>query len=168
MKYLSLLFVVALFLLSCQENKNTNLQEQETKEVKTETEANFLKFGKEISPDGAIDAKGLVAKLNSADSVQIKLKSTVNAVCKKKGCWMTVPIDEKTEIRVRFKDYEFFVPKNSEGKNVIFEGWAYKYTTSIKELQHYALDGGASIEEIDAITEPEVGYTFMADGVLMN
>ena len=168
MKYLTLLFLSFLFLVSCEEKSSTNTKETRTEAVEEKAEAEFAKFGKEISPDGAIDASEIISKLENADSIQIKLKSTVSAVCKKKGCWMTIPLKEDMDMRVRFKDYEYFVPKNCEGKNVIIEGWAYKTITPIEELKHYALDSGASIEEIDAITEPEVGYTFMADGVLMN
>lgn len=168
MKYSLLLLISILFFVSCEEKTDENKEEVRTEATEEQAEMEFAKFGKEITPDGAIDAKDIVSKLETLDSLQIKLSSTVNAVCKKKGCWMTIPVTEDMDMRVRFKDYEYFVPKNCEGKNVIIEGWAYKTITPISELKHYALDGGASIEEIDAITEPEVGYTFMADGVLMN
>jgi len=172
MKYLTLLFLSSVIFMSCNccsgDAKTETSEEVRTEATEEKAQAAFEKFGKEITADEAIEAKDLLAKLNTEDSIYVKVKSNVSAVCKKKGCWMMVPLDENTEMRVRFKDYEFFVPLNCEGKNAIIEGWAFKDVTSVETLKHYALDGGASIEEIDAITEAETGYSFMAEGVLMN
>ncbi len=68
-------------------------------------------------------------------------------------------------MRVRFKDYGFFVPSDIMGKEVVFEGKAFRDTTSVADLKHYAEDAGKSKEEIDAITEPKVTIAFVADGV---
>ena len=171
MKYLTLILLSTIILFSCESaDKSATETTEETRTEATEEKAQveFEKFGKEITAEGALEASEIANKLASKDSVFAKINSKVSQVCKKKGCWMMVSLDEETEMRVRFKDYEFFVPLNCEGKNVVIEGWAYKYETSVEELKHYALDGGSSLEEIDAITEPEIGYTFMADGVLMN
>lgn len=169
MKKITLLFITALllsFVSSCTGNENQAETRSEATEKKAQ--AAFEKFGKEITDEGAIDAKSLITELENNDSVYVKVNSEVAAVCKKKGCWMMLTLDEETEMRVKFKDYEFFVPLNCEGKNAIVEGWAYKEVISVETLQHYALDGGADIEEIDAITESETEYSFMAEGVLMN
>lgn len=173
MKKISILFITALVLTlvsSCTNEKTSNSGQEETRSEETEEAAlvAFEKFGKEITADGAIEANSLIAELEDADSLYVKVNSEVAAVCKKKGCWMMVALDDETEMRVKFKDYEFFVPLNCEGKNTIIEGWAYKEIISVETLKHYALDGGASIVEIDEITEPETEYSFMADGVLMN
>jgi hypothetical protein len=37
----------------------------------------------------------------------------------------------------------------------------------LADLRHYAEDAGASSAEIEAITEPKITYSFMADGVLL-
>jgi hypothetical protein len=70
-------------------------------------------------------------------------------------------------MRIKFKDYGFFVPMDISGKNVIFEGLAFKDTTSVEDLKHYAMDGGQTEEEITAITEPEINTSFLADGVIV-
>lgn len=173
MKKISLLFISAIFLSfvsSCTngEYPSTNTAEQRADKTKKAAQAVFEKFGKEITVEGAITANKLIVALESKDSLYVKVNAQIAAVCKKKGCWMMIPLDTETEMRVKFKDYEFFVPLNCEGKNTIIEGWAYKETLSVEMLKHYALDGGASIEEIDEITESETEYSFMADGVLMN
>ena len=46
-------------------------------------------------------------------------------------------------------------------------GNAYKETTSVDELRHYAEDNGDSEEEIAKITEDKVTLNFIADGALV-
>lgn len=80
---------------------------------------------------------------------------------------MKVDMAEAADMRVRFKDYGFFVPLDSEGSEAIIEGIAYRDTVPVDELRHYAEDAGKSEEEIAAITEPEVNVRFLAHGVLL-
>ena len=80
---------------------------------------------------------------------------------------MSMPIGADDEIFVRFKDYGFFVPLNADGRIATIEGWAYKEVMTVEELKHYAFDAGESDEVIAAITAPEVSYTFMAKGVVI-
>ena len=80
---------------------------------------------------------------------------------------MKMDIGGDKELMVRFKDYGFFVPMDSEGKVAIIEGKVKKSVIPVDELKHYAEDAGKSQEEIDAITEPEEKLTFLADGVLI-
>ena len=80
---------------------------------------------------------------------------------------MDIKLSEDRKMKVRFKNYGFFVPKDAGGKTAIMQGKAYLDTLSVKELRHYAEDGGKTEAEIAAITEPKVEYTFMASGVLI-
>jgi hypothetical protein len=80
---------------------------------------------------------------------------------------MKVKMDDGQTMRVTFKDYGFFVPKDIAGKNIVFEGNAKTKTTSIEELRHYAEDAGKSKDEIAKITEPKTELTFEANGVLV-
>jgi hypothetical protein len=53
------------------------------------------------------------------------LSGVVQRVCQRKGCWMELASskDEKAaRCRIRFKDYSFFVPTNSEGAKAQVEG----------------------------------------------
>jgi len=124
-------------------------------------------FGEEITKDDAIAATDFSSNFEEGDSIEMKIQGEIKAVCKKKGCWMTMDINGDEELMVRFKDYGFFVPLNADGRIATIEGWAYKEVLSVLELQHYAFDAGASEEEIEAITEPEITYTFMANGVII-
>ena len=124
-------------------------------------------FGDKISPEGAVDIKDLPKLMAGKDSVQVKLTANVASVCQVKGCWMELPTASGDKMRVRFKEYAFFVPKDAAGKTSIVNGWAKKTTTSVEELRHYAEDAHKSKAEIAAITKPQTGVSFMADGVLM-
>src|SRR5690606_9591428 len=96
-----------------------------------------------------------------------KISGKIIEACKKKGCWMTIDIGNDEIMRVKFKDYGFFVPKNADGLEMIMEGVAYMTVTSVDELKHLAEDAEKSKEEIDAITEPEHDLTFEAIGVII-
>lgn len=163
MKQIILFLVGVLFLTACQESKKTATEEK----VATEKKVAEQHFGKTIDAQNAVNAEDLLTILENKDSVFVKIKGEVDAVCKKKGCWMSFPLSDEIPLRIRFKDYDFFVPLNCENHIAIVEGWAYKTILSVEELKHYAEDAEYSQEEIDAITEPETEYTFMADGVLM-
>ncbi|GIV31506.1 MAG: hypothetical protein KatS3mg029_0860 [Saprospiraceae bacterium] len=125
-------------------------------------------FGKTITADGAVSLAEMKAKLGNYDSLRVKVRGKVSAVCQMKGCWMTLTDDGfPEEMMVRFEDYAFFVPKTIAGREVIAEGVVYKTITPVEELRHYAEDAGKSKEEIEAITEPKEELRFLASGVLL-
>lgn len=124
-------------------------------------------FGEMIDAEGAMTMADLAAAMSEGDSVQMKVSTTAKECCQKKGCWMKVETADGSLMRVTFKDYGFFVPMDIGGKEIVMEGVAVKDTTSVEDLKHYAEDGGASEEEIAAITEPEVSTTFVATGVMI-
>ncbi|MCK8490609.1 MULTISPECIES: DUF4920 domain-containing protein [Spirosoma] len=123
--------------------------------------------GKKITEKGAIPATQLSAKMNGKDKLDTKVEGTVESVCKMKGCWMKIKTGDGQTMRVMFKDYAFFVPKDIVGKTVVVEGTAESTTTPVDELRHYAEDAGKSKEEIEKINQPEKALTFMADGVIV-
>mgnify|MGYP002630221071 CR=1 FL=1 len=120
-----------------------------------------------LTEDGAIAAAEIPAMLVGHDSIHVKAKATINAVCQAKGCWMDVPISEDEDMTIRFKGYKFFVPKNSSGREAIIEGMAFVDTISVADLRHKAQDGGESEEVIAKITDPQVQYSFTATGVIV-
>ena len=122
-------------------------------------------FGEELSDAKALKASSLAKKMQGKETMQVKLEGEIDEVCQMKGCWMTVDAGSDTQVRVTFKDYGFFVPKDAAGKTAVFEGEAKFETIDVKTLKHYAEDAGKSQAEIDAITEPETRLTFVATGV---
>lgn len=123
--------------------------------------------GKKISEKGAIPAAQLASNLGNKAEAKTKVEGTVESVCQMKGCWMKLKTADGQTMRVTFKDYGFFVPKDISGKTVVVEGVAKQTTTPVSELRHYAEDAGKSKEEIAKITEPEKAITFVADGVIV-
>ena len=148
------------FIFSCNEQKN-----EDVKMI-----GDYASFGKEITADGAISQEEMLTKFNQlqvGDTATIKFASKVNSVCQAKGCWMKLALDPETETMVKFKDYDFFVPKDIAESDAIVEGKAYKEEMTVEDQQHYAKDAGKSEEEIAAITEPKMVYNFEAEGVLI-
>lgn len=169
MKNLFLVLVLSIF-ISCEtvEKKPENAETTENETIVEEID--YASFGEVIEKKDAIaqsDLTNLYLGLEVGDTIDVKFSSKINSVCKKKGCWMKLALTDEQEAMVRFKDYRFFVPKNSEGRDVIVEGYAFVEQTSIEDLKHYAEDDGASQEEIDAIVEPKITYAFTATGVLV-
>jgi hypothetical protein len=128
---------------------------------------NVAHFGKEINDKKAIPAGELPARMGEQQEMAAKVTGTVESVCQVKGCWMKVKTSSGETMRVIFKDYAFFVPKDITGKTVVFEGEAQMKTVPVEHLQHYAKDAGKSEEEIAKITESKKELTFIADGVLV-
>jgi hypothetical protein len=166
MRKLLTILVFAAVIVACKSGKED--QKTEKKEVATSA---YNSFGEKISEDAYLSAADAYAKyqtLKAGDTLDLKFSSTINEVCSKKGCWMTLPAGESGEtVMVRFKDYGFFMPLDSQGKEVIVEGKAFVKQVSVDELKHYAEDAGKSPEEIAKITEPKVEMAFEASGVLM-
>ncbi|AUC21935.1 DUF4920 domain-containing protein [Polaribacter sejongensis] len=166
MKYVISFCLVILFgFTACKEGKKAANETSEPKQ-----EVVYESFGEKIALDNAITSEELLAKfktMKTGDTINVKFASSIKEVCSKKGCWMKLPLNEETETMVRFKDYGFFMPLDSQGKEVVLNGKAFVQETSVEELQHYAEDAGKTKEEIAKITEPKKEFTFEADGVLM-
>jgi hypothetical protein len=107
----------------------------------------------------------VVERENAEKTEPVQLTGEVVRVCQSKGCWLTLVASDGTEMRIKFKDYGFFVPKDLAGNQVALEGVAWKEVTSIATLRHYAKDDGADEQELNAITSPETEYLFEASGV---
>jgi hypothetical protein len=121
-------------------------------------------FGALIEEDGP-ESVNVLNELDweSQDSLNMKVRGEITEVCQMKGCWMKLDNDEGTPIRVTFRDYGFFVPKDAAGKEVIIEGTVTKTELAPEVAMHYAEDSG---EEYDS-TRTYIEYAFVADGVLI-
>ncbi|MFI5203353.1 MAG: DUF4920 domain-containing protein [Flavobacteriales bacterium] len=167
-KIIGLSVIAIAFLYSCGNGKaEGNKEEEETKSSEDTTAKSAQTFGEEITEEGALPVAVVGESLENADSVQIKLTGTIDAVCKVKGCWMTMKVNEDVTMRVKFKDYAFFVPKDASGRTAVVDGWAYKEIVSVEDQKHLAEDNGDSKEEIAKITDPKMEYSFMAHGVII-
>jgi len=156
--------IACLFLVvACKDQKGASEKSQKKSVA-------YLSFGEKITDENVISKEAMAEKfdiLKEGDTLDVKFSSSINEVCKSKGCWMKLDLDNEKESMVRFTDYGFFMPLDSDNKEVIVEGRAFVTKISVKEQQHYAEDAGKTKEEIASITEPKFTYAFEADGVLM-
>ena len=164
--FIAMIAAAAFYACGNASNEEAAQTENPADEMATEEMAYGI-FGEEIGPEGAIDAKEMMAMLEGQDSLQVKVQGTINEVCQKKGCWMAVDMGNDEEMLVLFKDYGFFVPMDADGRTATMEGWVKVEEQSVEWLRHKASDAGAGEEEIAMITEPEVSVSFMASGVII-
>ena len=137
-------------------------------ESSSQTLSDGVHFGETIDSTEMISYDNLLNQMIEVDSVESKIYGRVSSVCQTKGCWMRIVSDvdsTQSDMFVQFKDYGFFMPKDLAGKEVIMLGKAYRETTSIDDLKHFAEDEGVPAEEIAKITEPKIELKFMASGV---
>jgi hypothetical protein len=150
--------IITIGILACKETK------------KFTPEIQYVSFGDNINIENTIDGSNLLQKyktLKEGDTIEVKVKGIIKDVCQKKGCWVTLQLQDSLETFVKFKDYSFFMPLNASGSSAILNGKAFVARETVESLKHYAKDEGKSQAEIDAITKPEVTYSFLADGVLL-
>ena len=120
---LSILSVALLF--SCKEEvkeESTDVVTETETEMEAEEESGMEAnevgfFGEEFDITGSVAYEEALANLGEGDSLEVKLHAPVNAVCQVKGCWMTMG-DTTNAMRVKFKDYGFFVPMDCSGKRL--------------------------------------------------
>ncbi|NDI98042.1 DUF4920 domain-containing protein [Flavobacterium sp. LaA7.5] len=172
MKKIVLLAATLVVMIACKNNEENKSEGADTfvEAITHDEEKSYETFGDKIVAEKAFTKEEMLEKyenLKPGDTLNIKFKSTIKDVCQKKGCWMAMELPDEKESFVKFKDYGFFVPLNAAEQEAVVSGKAFVSEISVAELKHYAKDGGKSQEEIDKITEPEITYGFMADGVLI-
>ncbi len=162
MKYLITLLSAVVILFSCSEPV-----------IPSKVEGEKSYFGEQIAPENVMTVAELQTKMNSNDSLlNVSVKGEIIETCAVKGCWMTIANGDSEPMRVRFKDYGFFVPtEGAGGKETVFTGKAFKDEVSVEWQHHYIDDSGASDEEKEKlkaeITEPKSVVSFLADGVII-
>jgi hypothetical protein len=171
MKYL-ICSLFAIIITSC-EGKKANYEEgNRAKPISEESDEiikdySYKSFGDSISRKGAVPANTVAALMGKQDSLKVKIRGEITEVCQKKGCWMMMDIGNDEKMRISFKDYGFFVPKDIDGQYAIVEGVAKKTVLDIPTLRHYAQDAGKDPSEVESISEPEENFVFVAEGVIV-
>lgn len=164
----SLFGIAAAFLAACSSPATEGQGAAADSTATSQTAPAAKYYGDSITADGAMNIADFVKATEGKDSLDAKVSCEIITSCQKKGCWMDVKLADGSPMKVRFKDYGFFVPTNGlEGKHAIMQGHAVKEVTDVASLKHYAEDAGQSPEEIAKITEPETSWSFTADGVII-
>ena len=172
MKKSILLLSGVLFLASCSETpkEETVVAEEVVTEVVIEETQVYPYFaGAEFDQTKAVTETEVIEILNDFDGnpTEVVFTTQITENCKKKGCWMKVAAGEE-EIRVSFKDYDFFVPLDSKGHETTLSGVLFYDTLTVDQLKHYAMDAEVSQDSLDKITEPVITLSYEATGVYVN
>jgi hypothetical protein len=147
------LFAAALFVFSaCQNTSNS-----------------YELFGEDFNEKKGLITSEALDKLfddtEIGDTIDVTFSTKIDAVCKKKGCWMEVDLADDNVVRVTFKDYGFFVPLNAGESEAIVHGKAFWKVETMTEKLHYAEDAGEDPDDIDEIEGPEYEPHIIATGV---
>lgn len=119
-------------------------------------------YGTGVKAKNVLSLKRAVSQKRFNTSIAVT--ATVKEVCQKKGCWMIL-VDGSTKVRVTFKDYGFFMPKDLAGHRIVAEGVLTEDVLSEADARHYAEDAGKSKSEIAKIKGDQRELTFEATGV---
>lgn len=179
MRLFALILAVMVGFAACSGGNNDQKEKAESdskdQEVMKEAEASqeeesgkkydTVHYGEKIDEASALSFGQMLEKMGDKKEYEAKVKGEVTKVCQKKGCWMKIKNPKGEDVRVSFKDYGFFVPKDLAGNEVVMEGRAYYDTIPVKARKHLARDEGKSEEEIKKIDEPKQTMVFKANGV---
>src|SRR5918912_4415 len=94
-------------------------------------------FGAAFTDAKVVALGEVMAHVEKYANRPVKVEGEIKDVCQAKGCWLVVTDGERA-MRVTFKDYAFFVPKDAAGKKVVLEGLVEKKTISEMHAQHIA------------------------------
>ena len=120
-------------------------------------------FGEPFTDAKTVALGEVISNVEKYSGKALKVEGKVEGVCQERGCWLVVR-DGKSEMRVTFKDYSFFVPKDSAGKRVTLEGLVVKKTISEDHAKHYAEESGGKVDP-STIKGPQDVITMVATGV---
>lgn len=159
-----LLIIVLAALVGCGTSEKNN----EKASPQDSTEAAVAgNYGDMVSTAELVSLENFQTTLDQDSSFTGKIKVKIDDVCQMKGCWMTAKLPDGRSVRITFKDYGFFVPKNSMGFTAVIEGEALKKVIDEETRKHYAEESGKAQDEIDAISGPGEELSFVASGVVI-
>lgn len=118
-------------------------------------------FGAPLPEGPARSLAEVVEASDAMDGEDVKIATEVVQVCQKKGCFF-IARDGEATARVTFRDYEFFVPTDSAGKQVVLAGTFERRAISGEQAAHYAEDLG---ETPPADPDDGFEYAIVADAI---
>jgi hypothetical protein len=99
--------------------------------------------GAPVPAGAAVPVAQVIASPEKYAGKPILVEGRVRAACQKRGCWMEIgAADGGPACRVRFKDYGFFVPKDSAGADARLAGEVTMRSLAKDEVAHFESEGG--------------------------
>ncbi len=98
----------------------------------------------------------------------VRVAGTISEVCQMAGCWLTLQNESGVAFRIAVPrgegGYVWTFPKDVSGRQAVVAGVLAVEETDVETLRHLAEDGGATPEELAAITAPERTLVLSATG----
>lgn len=129
----------------------------------SQSETKYKSYGRVFNSEVITPLSEALESLGEADTSRVTLEATVAQVCQVKGCWITLKAPGDHTVRVTFKDYGFFLPKDIAGRKVLISGLATTQALSKEAARHYA-------EDAELVFNPDKEaeeVSIVADGVLV-
>lgn len=168
---LPLLYIAAasLSFLGCESNPADPQAKPEPSAVETSSSSKTEKFGGAVRAGAAVPVTTVLADPDKFADGAVVVEGTVRQACSVKGCWMELAegSEKGTQgARVTFKDYGFFVPKDSAGAKARVEGVVAVKTVSARDVAHLEAEGATFAHKYQGGTAREV--RIVATGVELN
>ena len=94
-----------------------------------------------VSTESAVSLGELVGAGEEYLGREITLTTRIAKVCRKKGCFF-IAREGDAMARITFKDYGFFIPTDSAGKEVLLNGTFERREITDAQARHYRKDLG--------------------------
>lgn len=118
-------------------------------------------FGAVLAEQGTPMSLGeLINQSDKYQDQEVLVETRIAKVCQKKGCFF-VATEGAASARISFKDYSFFIPTDSGGKDVLLSGTFSRTTVSAEQAEHFAKDMG----ETAAASPEDFQYSIVATAV---
>jgi len=130
------------------------------------TDGSWKIYGSKLTLEEVTPLSEALSKLETSSSGEILVCGEVAEVCQGKGCWMVVVCGD-SHVRVEFKDYEFFVPWDSEGKKVKLQGRLEEKKITSAAAKHMVEEMKFPPVKKEDIEDENVITVFVASAVAM-
>ncbi len=123
-----------------------------------------------FSAGTALSVDDALAQSASLDGQAVRVAGTIRQVCQARGCWLTFSTGQGQTLRVMTHSEgeddseELLFPKDAAGRHAEVVGTLRVAEESVARRRHLAEDGGATPEQIAAITEPTRSVSLVATG----
>lgn len=126
-----------------------------------EVTATYEVFGSDLPEAGTPLSLGeLVNNTDEYMDQDVLVETRIAKVCQKKGCFF-VATEGASTARVTFKDYGFFIPTDSGGKDAVLYGTFSRKSISREQAKHFATDLGEEAE----VKPEEFEYSIVASAI---
>jgi hypothetical protein len=119
-------------------------------------------FGAGLTLEEVSSLREVVAHPEAWADRPVLVEGQVRDVCQRRGCWLVLG-HEQAEVRVRFQDYAFFVPKDAAGRHAYIEGRVRSERLTEEMARHYAEESARG--DPSRIRGPQVVVSLTATGV---